>query len=702
MAETPRYPGIQTQAAPDRLPELGVRALEEIAQELGIDVSQIKRGPGALPGEYGSDEGQTFWNRAQASFKSTPKERMAFWKEKLGPENVAASEDGELLWKHPKKGWQSIDESGFAMADIADFAGDIPEIIGMVASSRLPGTSALLKGGTGAYAGNVVKQGVEQALPGESELSGMEAATSTVLGGVSEKVGRVVAPFISGSPIQAAKNKIIEYARSKMGATTGVSSDFAKESTRLAAKYGTDEPFPLTASQITQGPFEKTLAGYAARSPFGIAAFEQHETGAQQAAHGVAERFLQRLHPEQVTQEGLGEQIKAALFKAKGGLENNLNTQMTKDFAFLDRAIGGRPVIPVDNFRAVLMQRGEQLRAPDMPPEAQALGEKLVKEAMAIPEGQVSARAMEERFRRLASKNPLFEGIKGAELETLANIQKEAHGALVKDLEAAASMRQFQGGPPARLLKEARDNLGRNTEAIEALQRDTLSKFGFRPATQGAGVENYAEWFIRAPRQPSEIRNAMQVLEGVDPSLPGKVSRYVMEQAMIAGREGGKGIAAGFDRKEFLKALPEPEALKAMYPRDPRTGQEIAKDVADLSELLHRSLWQGGQRPVLQEAPQKTVASVLGQESKLGMIKTTLERILTPKFVAAFETDPVWRKEVYNMVRRLEQGLPVTKATEGALERIIKKVAPSTIYETSTTLNTRNDPNRAPLEGEEE
>lgn len=689
---------ISTTGATDLDPRLEVMTigdLERVAKELGVDVQSLRERPGgdAGPGEplsYGEEEGQSFWNRLQAGFKSTPKEKFEFYKSTLGPENVSASQEGDILWRHPEKGWQKVDESGFSWGDIADFGGDLPEMAGMILASRIPG-GPLLRGAAGAAGGNIVKQGIEQVLPGESEVSGGELAASAVGGGVSEKAGGALASLIAKGPTAAIRDKLTNWLTKNIDTGEGFGSPFAKKSVELSGKFD----IPLTASQITQGPFEKTLAGYAARSPFGIAAFEKHETLTQRKSAEAAERLLDRFGPR-IGEADLGKTVRTTLDTTVSGLENTLFRQAEKDFAFLDRALGGRPVIPAQHLQVFLEKQAERYMAPDMPAEARKVGERLMREATGIPQGMLSARAMKERLTRLANasygKEPLFESIdftmdKAGQMR----LAKDAYQALLRDLDEAATAgstaMQQQQGPVARLLQQARNNYQANMAPIDELRRSTLARFGYSPDTQGKGIENMAGWFRQKVRTPTEVRNALEILRGADPEMGDNLTRYLIEQAVEAGKRGGMGSAAGFDRKEFLKKLPRPEILEALHPGDPRKGTEIARDIRDLSELLARSLWQGGQRPVLQESPYKTAGSIVSQETMFGKGRALLERVLTPRAVAMFETDPTARETIYRAVERFRAGQPMTRALETRLERLLAQSIPVSIYEAGVLAN---------------
>src|SRR5688572_5203298 len=153
-------------------------------------------------------QGADFLTRAGASFKSDPAERLSFVKKRLGADNVATTANGEIVWRKPgDKRWRAFDESGLSLADVADFVGDVPEVVGgaigatagATVGSAVPGAGTVAGSVGGAAAGsavgNVIKQAVSAVLPGEESVRlgdrAKDVAISAALGGVGQKVGNV-------------------------------------------------------------------------------------------------------------------------------------------------------------------------------------------------------------------------------------------------------------------------------------------------------------------------------------------------------------------------------------------------------------------------------------------------------------------------------------------------------------------------------
>lgn len=553
-------PDLQTGDLETLLNKADTKTLEDLAKEYGVDVEKIQsessRRNQQMAPTFGREEGQTFWNRLQASFKSTPKERYDFYKEVLGPENVGLSDREEILWRHPQKGWQTVDEAGPGWGDIADLGGDIPDLIGMALSSRFPG-GPFVRGALSTTSGDLVKQGVEQAIPGQSDFSVGEAAGAAIGGGVANKVGDSLGNLLTGG--STIRDRLINWIiKEGKSAGKGFDTPFARESARMSEKFD----IPLTASQITQGPTEKTIAGYAARSPFGIAAFERHDRAAEDATRAAADRLLAKMRPDKPYD------------------------------------------VPVREF----------------------------------------------------------------------DLGDEATGRVLKRATDATLL--FRPG------------------ASQRLANTSFGRFALSPAGMSRGVEELSKWFSVPRRNPSEVRSIIGVLYDTDPLIGAKVASHLVERAVQIGQQAGEGEAAGFSRRAFRDALPRPEILKELYPGDKRTGEEIARDITELSELLSRSLWQGGQRPVLQESPFKSISSTVSQETMFGKAKTALERILIPKGVALFETDAQARADIFAIIKRMEAGLPATKAHMAAIERIIKKGIAMGLYEGGSLANPKNEAQR--------
>lgn len=181
------------------------------------------------------EDGAGFLTRTKFSFADTDKGRKQVLEDEYGKGNAIKSGDRWLVYEGKGKGWNAVDEKGLSWKDIADFAGDTPEMVGGTAGA-IAGSGLwsipTAAGGTALGAG--AKKLIAKAMGIEDNQTATEVAkdlgTSALAGGVGQTIGlglvKGLAPF---------KNKMTPDAIAR------------KE---LAQKYGIE----LTPAQITQSP----------------------------------------------------------------------------------------------------------------------------------------------------------------------------------------------------------------------------------------------------------------------------------------------------------------------------------------------------------------------------------------------------------------------------------------------------------------
>ena len=204
-----------------------VELSQEDAIKIGIERGLIKP----------REDGAGFLTRTKFSFADTDKGRKQVLEEKYGKNSAFKIDDRWLV--RDEKGWNFVDENKLSWKDVADFAGDVPEMVGGTAGAIAGtgwGSVPLAAGGTALGAG--AKKLIAKAMGINDNQTASEIAqdlgTSAAIGGVGQGVG---VGLVKGA------NKVLAPFKGKMTPEAIARKD-------LAQKYGVE----LTPAQITQSP----------------------------------------------------------------------------------------------------------------------------------------------------------------------------------------------------------------------------------------------------------------------------------------------------------------------------------------------------------------------------------------------------------------------------------------------------------------
>jgi hypothetical protein len=133
-------------------------------------------------------------NRTRFAIEPLQSNRMALLAQEYGQENVQQDEEGNLYIKQRNE-WRPVNKEGFSFADVADFAGAIPEmaggLVGTVAGAvggagvaSIPAAIGL--GAAGGAVGSAARQGLSAILGTPQVATGMERVAET---GLSAGIG---------------------------------------------------------------------------------------------------------------------------------------------------------------------------------------------------------------------------------------------------------------------------------------------------------------------------------------------------------------------------------------------------------------------------------------------------------------------------------------------------------------------------------
>lgn len=226
-----------------------------------------------------------FINRAKYSIEPLQSNREAFLRQEFGKENVI-SKDGELFVKQGGS-FLPVNKEGVSTADVAEFAGATPEILGTGVGFISGGlTPASIAGGiAGGVAGSAIRQGLSAASGVPQVASVKERSIETGLSGLFGAAGSGVvkaAPVVGKGAIKAV-DKATDIIPFMKGLKTGASNvmdtikknwseGIAKDAPRyftIADKYGIEKELLPEAVEFGKESAVSRSARAIAEGPYG-------------------------------------------------------------------------------------------------------------------------------------------------------------------------------------------------------------------------------------------------------------------------------------------------------------------------------------------------------------------------------------------------------------------------------------------------
>ena len=648
----------------------------------GVSTEELRQMAGQLQAQLDSpdvagvdkNQGADFMTRAGASFKADPKERLSFIKARLGAENVATTANGEVVWRKPgDKRWRAFDEAGFSMADIADFAGDVPEIVGATAGAVLGAGAASVPGAAaGGALGNVVKQGISAMLPGEESGRPIDrlkdVGVSGVMAGGAQKLGNMAFKMLSPT------------ARAAQPAT-----QFAVEGERLAKAVGGD----LTVGQKTGSQAFRVTEDYLRRNPSAAGIMSDFEVEKQIIPiKNYLDKTLAKLSSTEVADEALGASFKNTFDRGANLLKDRMLQQGADDFRFLQQALGDTPIFEPQNFLGELRLLAQRYGDPTMPPDMKKYAGKATKllkhYAGQLQGGRYNAQQMQDLLKTYGKagygRNPMTI-LEGLEKSDQTRIARDLFQALNKDLELAAGAANTLPVPRgvsvnnvAKMLKEARGNYARNIAAVDELGLSLIGK-KLKNMKGQYEPERIAEWAQKL--RPSGLSATMDIMETLRPGIRGETARNMMENALKKATEMAETSGTGAARSPLspdylLKHLPDQETLKAVLgPNSP-----AVREIADAAGYLERVVTRNQSAATLQQNPYLS----LMRHPSHGV--PVAAQFLAPRTMARILTD----NEAIKRLRILKQaaGRKTARAQE-AIAWLAQKGIPPALLEAGLT-----------------
>ena len=363
----PQMMSVAPQSQPALTPEEGrelqmLEKEEELFNQQQAQVQQQTQQQSQQQEIMSRDEADLgFLRRAQYSLDPMQANREAYLVQEFGKDNVAKNEAGDFLLLQ-KGEWRPVNKAGISTADVAEFAGAIPEMIGGAGGGvagalggmgvgSIPAAAAGLA--AGGAAGSAIRQGAaalftdvpQVASAGERVLEGgLSAGLSVVGGGVGFAAKKAAKPVI---------RKILRTMPSLKKAAKGIGGMGKSTGESLHTQARRLNLPDLTPSQKIGGKTQELEAVLAESPIFGRRAREAMDAQIQGAHKNIA--ALVGDFTGEIDDHALGKAVKEAAEK---------NMKMVKDVSqaiYEDVAEEGRGIyLPDDAVEEIVTGIGKK------------------------------------------------------------------------------------------------------------------------------------------------------------------------------------------------------------------------------------------------------------------------------------------------------------------------------------------------------
>jgi len=574
--------------------------------------------------------------RTGASFINNPEDRLKYVQSKLGVDNVATTPKGDLIWRKPgEQSWKNFDEAGLSWKDVADFAGDVPELVTGAAGGwggSVAGAAA------GSAAGNVVKQIIGSVLgPSDSQETmgsrAWETAKSALFGGGGQAVGNVVSRGLASRSTKIAED-----------------AAYKAEGDRLAQSVGgVDTPAGLTNAQRSGNRNDRIIEDQVRRNAFGGAVFENFELKKQvEPLMARLNRIMDDLVQGGVDDTHLGKVMKDTFERTAGKLREVVQMDAKRDARFLDELVGKTPSIPMPGLVAELRDLakfGQPLQGFTGETAATAKWARKTLDDLEKSNGGVLTADQLQSWMHNATMSAQGQGRLADALHPSTDryLASKLLSVLDADLERAATMQTKmvvpQGTNPenaAKLLRQFRDNYKTNSMAIDELANTVLAKRLGRDIP-AESIGRNAEWLRSL--NPQEIARSMEILEISKPGIRELAMRNLIEDSIRSAQLTANKQKDAYGRipvamDDLRLALPDNDTIAAIL----GNKHISAKDVSDVVGYLNR-------------ATARTLSTMSNQETWVkGMVKAVQNpsvgqlSMFAPRLAAEAMTDPAaWK-----------------------------------------------------------
>lgn len=472
--------------------------------------------------------------RAAAGLKMTPEGKADFLRSRLGAENVAITRDGTIGFRTaPDQPFQMFDEQAFSLGDVADVSGaalQAAPAIGATVATANPVAAA-----AGGLAGNLLRQSVSAAMPGDDRMTasqrGLSAALDAGLAGAAQY----------GSNRLFGLRDAVRPHNVYAGRLGSLSNTRDAQAGRAAAQAVGE---PLTIGQETGSRTMLLMEGLARRAPFSAEKVAQKDLAQAEAIKNRFGSIIESVYRGgDVGAEQAGAIVTRAYNGAVSGARSARSRQAAIDFGRVDQLSGGAPVFGLSNtvraldelikefdvpalkndttqktVRWLMQERQRIARRPPMPDPSRLPGPANPNLAMT---GNQFQSLLSHYGKAATGTGRVIPDLKDANVDKM--IAARIFGALNDDLEAAAT----GGGIAenvAQALSAARSNWKTASGQIDEMTSTALGRMlggKIEPAP-----EAIADKF--STMKPSHVRQVMGVLESADPSAANAIRAHYL------------------------------------------------------------------------------------------------------------------------------------------------------------------------------
>lgn len=550
------------------------------------------------------ESGAPFKDRLGLSLKFTDKGRAEYLASKYGPENVSSA-NGKLVFRKPGGNWTQVDEEGLGVGDLADIApaagltataiatGGVPAMIGM--GSGIPAYLATAGGAAGA---NALMQYAGTKLPGKDDLTMGQRGGMMALDAGLGMAGRGAADLMQ-NPLKRGTAAFLD-------ATEGSNKAFSQEGVRLSNELGVD----LTPGMVS-GNRGSLMVENALRSS-GASSDAMHRLDIK-IAKQFDDRIGQLVNKYQkgdISEEGVGNGIRMAYRGWLNKIDDARNARAAEDYGRVRQLAGDNKVIKFDNTLEELKAIRDEYAGVIGDKESKTIVRQLdamIREFTSSPPpsgnalpnqggyGGISANienAMKTRrgWGRKAGEYS-SESMPGVSPKTSRQISSRIFRAINKDFDTSADALDMP--ELANALRQANTNYSNFMKESETAQKSVVGRLlGIdleHAATDGSVVntippEKVVGAFLKMP--PSQLREAVKVLERVSPDTLSDAKAHVIWRALDDGRN--VNFSSGADPiplsagKTYKNLDIGDDRMAALF------NQSEAKEIKDIMSGLRR------------------------------------------------------------------------------------------------------------------
>lgn len=518
-----------------------------------------------------------------------------------GEGNVATDANGEMfVFDKEANEYFPVNKDGFTVNDIAQHSGTIMEV-----APALAAAPTMIGAAAGSAAGNIGRQAMSMALPGDDQMSLQDRAMDL---GINTAVGAAGQGLLNFgvNAIRGPKNFVAGRVQKAM------QSPYAQESQQLADAMGLDLPYGSATGNPTLKWAEKTMRQH----PFAADIAEATDNKNLNSAVTYLNSVMDKTFGHAVGDEKAGKQITKAFDDATKAVIKKRHADGVRDFAAIEMSLPpGTPVFSTNSFGAAVDEEISTLKslgaiAGD---EAKSTMKALTKirDAVTAQDGSrdyvLTAAQMQNLLQRYGEMSKgtglMWNDISEASQKRIA---KKLFGALQDDLDATANAPFAAEASVGQLLKTARDNYRMNSDKLREIEESTLGRIfaqKFDPAP-----EQLADRFARM--KPTQVQTAFEILEKSDPNITQQLKRYLLENVMdkagiateknamvkagvhdagdpLVGQAGGR-----FNPEKFLTEVRNSPYWTVAKPQE-RT--ELLLATKGIERLADKQLWSGSQ-----------------------------------------------------------------------------------------------------------